>query len=269
MTTRIKPTAGQVAAVLRHYGIAEHRAAAAVFGAENATYIIKTGRKTFVLRIYPPGKKTAQAIQTEIDFTEFVRERLKITPRIMPNESGSHITQAPMGQGSWSCILMEFVRGEHPTSYTPELIQQMAVIQAKLHILGIEFAKTHAVPTAPLNKHSAPQLASHYGRKKGFRRAWLSRLPLGYNHFDYYGSNILLRDNQVKAVIDFDDAHLGPAVGCLATTMGLIAKSEGTTRRLRSYLGAYATIRPLSRLETVTLKAILVTKFGLIGTFWL
>lgn len=267
---RLQPSSRQIASVLRHYGITHYTATAAAFGEENATYLIDAARKRLVLRIYQPGRKSTGEIQTEIDFAELIRTRLGVTPRILENQRGERLTLTPMGQGNWRSIVMEFVPGEHPQTYSSEIIRNLAEVQAKMHLLGIDYVDKLRDPTRTRNHRTINQdLPAHYGNKRRPGRMIASRLPVGYAHFDLFGSNIITNNNRIVAIIDFDDAHVGPVVGCLATTMGLIARAERSIKKLRHYLQAYRALRPLSRREFMTLKVILVMKFGVISAFWL
>ncbi len=105
---------------------------------ENATFKVvdsNTGTDT-ILRIHRPFYHTAQAIQSELDWVQALREvQLVRTPAILPAGSGEQIISAQDSTGEERhAVMFEFMPGVEPTEdRLVDDFKTLGAITARLH----------------------------------------------------------------------------------------------------------------------------------------
>lgn len=123
---------------------------------------------------------------------------------------------------SWNgrlVALFPFVDGQTLDREDPSQVAQAATFLARIHGVLLE-ARPPAAPAPPV----APVAASRWPHDprledKDLDRAWAGvrdGLISGICHGDYYRRNVLVADGQVRGVIDWHDAYVGPLVGEVA-----------------------------------------------------
>ena len=90
-------------------------------------------------------------------------------------------------------------------------------------------------------------------RVRKFRYPLDPALPHGWNHLDIdFDGNVLVKDNKIRAILDFDDLDYSPSVVCLGFTLWDIF-FDGGEALMREYLAEYQKIRQLTKEECETL----------------
>jgi Ser/Thr protein kinase RdoA (MazF antagonist) len=224
---------------------------------------ITTPTSKFVLRVYRQNKKSKQEVLEEIDFAHFLSLHEVPVPGIINNLEGDAVSQTVIGEVTWQSLLMEFRAGAHPDSYTNDLLSSMAALQARIHLLGGDFANHHPsvkpAPTALAADSMLRQLKSSIisndtiaklvERAASFRVELDPNLPRGFSHFDFDRGNMLVADGAISAVLDFDDTKYAPLITCLANTLwNVLASSQGDSEA-QLYIQTYQQTRPLTALE--------------------
>ncbi len=235
---RLYATRENVAALLSPYGIAEFSFREIEQGFENKSIFIESGGQKYVLRIYRQRKTDAEL---ELAFQNYLRERRIPIPRVFANLSGSELIVVEVEGRKWQAILMEFADGLNNVDYTPKIIQQLSLFQARMHLLGIEFAErigridktwtelsVRPVARAPDIADVPQAIRGFVERGRGLRVGFNPRLPHGYNHLDLdVWGNVIVRDGAVSAIIDFDGSAYSPCVVCLANSVLPVFASRG------------------------------------------
>ncbi len=247
-------------------------------GITNTSFVIESLNKKYLLRIYAQGKNTEE-ILFEISFQDHLRENNIPIPLIYKNVSGEKLSLVEIDEKEWQCILMEFVEGKSVTENpNQELISELAQIQAKIHILGIEFGNTKDKPNkilVDLHDSSTEKLIEipikkqevfdFVERAKNYKYHLNENLPYGYNHLDIdFDGNVLVKDNKINAILDFDDLKYSPAVVCLGYSLWNILDDEGLDA-MKYYLSEYQKVRPLNNLELESLNHIILFRNYQIG----
>src|SRR3989338_55227 len=276
---QIKPSEQIVAGILKEYDLIHRAFKIFPHGIENTSLFILTNKRKYVLRIYRKNRKTVKDIQQELTFMEFLRDANIPVPQVFKNKHGTYVTRYKTSTTLWSCILQEFAQGSHPKKYSLKTIEKLAATQARMHVLGKEFAKR--VPAQPywvhlreksfspfikISKLKSATIKDFVVRAKKCAYALPKNLPIAYNHMDITHDNILVKNEAVTAVLDFDDACLAPTVICLGYTLWDIIYITRKVQHIFSYLAAYTKHRPLTMLERRTLKDILLFRNYVIGT---
>lgn len=238
-------------------------------GIDNTSVLISTKEKKYVLRIYRRLKKTNEDISLEIQFQKMLKGHSLPIPEVIPNIRGEDLTTIVVDEREWQIVLMEYMGKTDFKKYTPELLNEMAVTQAKMHKLGIEFAvgKTHSRIKSELKeriskdhptKITDKKLRDFMQRATSFYLALDKNLPYGYNHLDYDPQgNILIKDNKISAILDFDDLAYSPCVVCLGYTLWGILFWSNETDFVYRYVKAYKTSRSLNKEEIAILPKVM------------
>src|SRR2546430_16410629 len=139
------PSKKNVRAILARYNLPLTRFEHATSGIENLTLIVWSEKKKYVLRVYPQNKKSDAAILLELDFMSHLRKNGLPLPAIISSSDDQPLVVCELDHKKWQSVLMEYAQGDHPEAFTPALLDHMAPLQARMHILGKQYAKTHNI----------------------------------------------------------------------------------------------------------------------------
>ena len=223
--------------------------------------------------------KADEDIKLETRFQDELRDRGIPIPVIYPNKEAKEFSDVDIGGKRWQAILMAFVEGDSVTVHpSHELIAELATLQAKMHLFGMEFAKEADGPKSvwtelrdtmadKLQKIPVdnPEVLEFIERVKAYRYTLDPNLPHGYNHLDIdFDGNVLTQDGKVSGIVDFDDLSYSPMVVCLGFSLWNILDDEGPDA-MKFYLSEYEKIRPISDLERDALPHIIFFRNYVIG----
>jgi Ser/Thr protein kinase RdoA (MazF antagonist) len=264
--------------ILERYGIRSFTYESAASGIANTTLLINSDNKgQVVLRIYQRNR-TLQDIRLELAFTEMLKNGGIPIASIQSDIRGRQIGEIEAEKHEWYYILMDFIGGAHADKYTPTLIKNLARIQAKMHILGATFSPHDHQPirgpkklietfNTRINRKEIDDAATRtfLDRARDFTVMLPASLPSGYNHLDYDADNVLVSDDKITAVLDFDDLEYTPIVMCLGYTLWDILDETGDIEQVRAYLAEYEQLRPLSKEEIDWLQPVIMFRNYVIG----
>lgn len=242
-------------------------------GIENTSIMIQSGKGKYVLRVYRLNKKSVEDIQLEVAFMAYLAENNLPVPYVIPNSTGAFVTELVIDSLPWQAILMTYITGEHTREYSPKLIANMAIKQAKMHILGANY-QVFPLPTSQLINLRDTQfierldilniensnLRDFLKRARDFNLDLNPNMQLGFSQFDYGVGNLLVSDDDILTILDFDDMMYAPLIVCLGYALGYIANNTNNTILFAEYLASYETERPLSREEQNQLPDIILFK---------
>ncbi len=257
-------------------------------GIENTTALVKTKQGQFAFRVYRKSKKKTREIEQELEFMAYLTKAGLPVPKVYQNNSGKFITSFQANQTRWKAMLMDCMEGEHPKSYTPAMLKDFAKVQAKMHLLGIKFAKKQPkywtmdrlkeeefYKAIDIKKLKKQKVKNFLLKGRSFTVILNPKLPKGFNHLDYDHANTLVKNNRLSAILDFDDLTYSPAAVCLGFTLWDIFYMENkhlSNKFASLYLKEYKKHRPISGLELASLKNILLFRnyqiFALLVMFW-
>lgn len=259
---QIDITRESLVAILSAYGISNFAFHPINEGIANSSARIESGGKKYVLRVYAQGKKDDDII-FEIDFQEYLRGHGILIPIIHSNKEGSKLNIVEIGGKRWQTILMDLVDGQSLTlKPSDELIEDLAALQAKMHLLGIEYSKDTDAPKklwADLHDGLASKVENTtvggqevkglIERIKAYNYPLNPDLPYGYNHLDIdFDGNVLTKDNRVSGIVDFEDLQYSPVIVCLGYSLWNILYNDGL-EATKHYLRSYEKVRPLTLAE--------------------
>ncbi len=276
---QINITDNTVALILKSYGIFNFSFKQINQGIENTSLFIEGEDKKYVLRIYRQKRKTNEDISFEIQFQDYLREHGIPIPLIYTNLKREELSIINIDGRDWQIILMQFMDGESVNlNPNKELIIELAHIQARMHLFGIEFANkkdntksildnlngsiANKIKNLPIQNDDVIKFVK---RVKSFKYNLNKDLPYGYNHLDLdFDGNVIIKDGKVAGIIDFDDLKYSPSVMCLGFSLWNVLDDSGV-EAFKLYLEEYESIRPLNNLEKETLSHIIFFRNYQIG----
>jgi homoserine kinase type II len=198
-------------------------------GVLNDNYLVKTEKGNYVFRIY--NFKNKEQVGFEAELLEFLKKNNFLSPKLLAdnyNELISNFDNKP-------CIFYEFIEGEQLKNITPEIMGQIGEVMAKLHNLSKNFQpliKKSTWEPKELKKIAAENkdkmLNSGFPRGKelmDFTEAELAKysfpetLPKGITHQDIKPENIIVKDNKIAGIVDFDNSYIGAFLHDITTTI--------------------------------------------------
>ncbi len=274
------PSQKHVRAILAYYNLPLTRFEHATHGIENLTLLVWSRRKKYVLRVYPQQKKSDVDILLELDFMSHLRKHGLPTPAIISSSDNRPLVVCEVDQKKWQCVLMEHAQGAHPEAFTPALLDHMALLQARMHTLGEQYAHIHHMKSgrAALRATSTiDDLLNTTALESGVRdllervKAFVveldDALPLGLSHFDFDIENVLTHHDRVTAILDFGDMECLPLVVCLGYTLwDVLFETGGSPALMARYLQHYQKVRQLSLKEKEALREIVLFRHYVITT---
>jgi Ser/Thr protein kinase RdoA (MazF antagonist) len=268
--------------MLKAYNIFDFTFESIKQGIENSSAFIENNKKKYVLRVYAQGKKD-ENIAFEINFQDYLREHGMPIPIIYKNNDGEELTIIEIDNKRWQVVLMDFVEGKNVTTKPSyDLISELAQMQAKMHLLGIEFAKLNPKPihlwtdlhdrfASKINKipDYSQEVLDLIERIKKYNYPLNSELPYGYNHLDIdFDGNVITKDNKINGVIDFDDLKYSPIIVCLGYSLWNILNDQGI-ESMKYYLNEYEKVRPLNAVEYEALPNVVFFRNYVMAVIWL
>lgn len=231
-------------------------------GTVQTNYRIHTTQGTFVFRHYE--NRSEGSVLFESDLLTFLAEHHYPCPAQVKNSRGTCVglyRRKPY-------VIFEFVAGRHIESPRRHHWRQLIQKAAELQNLTQDFRSPHAVH----RWHYTPDLCRELARTQAARinsvdsrakYAWLRRelagldlppsLPTGICHGDFHLSNVLFRDDEFVALLDFDDANITYLPFDLVGLVEYWAWPDRAARldltRARDVVQEYENHRPLSAIE--------------------
>ena len=86
-------------------------------------------------------------------------------------------------------------------------------------------------------------------------------MPDGYSHFDYDASNILVVNDNISSILDFEGIHLDSLVKCLFFTLSKIYELQHSKSELELYLSYYQNVRRLNISEKLVIRLAFLIRF--------
>lgn len=239
-------------------------------GEGNSSFLLNTQQGKFVLTVY--DGKDFEDVPWLAETLVYLKKNKFFTNQVIPRLDGELVSE----YSEKPVLLKPYIKGQ----VHRDLSEKM------LHQVGVEMAKLHAVPPPDFLKDQHP-----YGRNlfhtvvgKGIDpkyETWLAEkdlyfaehipemLPRGMIHADLFYDNVLFENNNLVAIIDFEEAcnfflvfDIGMGI------LGLCWEKETVSlEKARAFVGGYLTVRTLEGIEKQALQ-IFVEYAAVATSFW-
>ncbi|MCF8555275.1 MAG: phosphotransferase [Candidatus Nanopelagicales bacterium] len=246
---------------------------------ENATFKVtdsESGTDT-ILRIHRPFYHTAQAIQSELDWVQALREvQLVRTPAILPAGSGEQIILAQDSTGEERhAVMFEFMPGVEPTEdRLVDDFKTLGAITARLHDQSKQWQRPSNFFRFTWDFETALGPNGHWGSWRDglamgpseleilgrlsdtlgsrLERYGKSKDRFGLVHADMRLANLLVADKDVT-VIDFDDCGFSWFMYDLGSSVSFIEDHTLIPDMTASWVDGYRSVAELSKEEEAEL----------------
>ncbi|OGN29952.1 MAG: hypothetical protein A3A33_01355 [Candidatus Yanofskybacteria bacterium RIFCSPLOWO2_01_FULL_49_25] len=195
-------------------------------GLINASFFITDkDHKEFVLRVYQKDNRTIGEIRHEIKVMNALRDTGLPIPRLHMTHTGSYLGTWRHNRVSYFTILMERIKGRHIKPTDLYLLPSVAQYHGKMHrelrehkplksvtrtfqtMLQL-IEREYSTAIQKLDSKTSRAFSRVYEDICTMvlrRHATIMGLPSGDVHLDYDSTNILVRNNVIVGILDFDD----------------------------------------------------------------
>jgi homoserine kinase type II len=217
MAIKTELSRGDFTEILSKYTLGEYGDAQPITaGTVQTNFLLHTTKGKFVFRYYE--NRSNDSVLFEINLMRYLRDHNYPCPTPCKNKHGAYVDI----HNTKPYVIFEFIEGHHiedpNEDQRRQLIRKVAELQNitknyrprnKTHRwnYGIELCKE-------LARKEAQKLATPKAREK---LTWFERelskinlptsLPKGICHCDFHFSNVLFKDGEFRALLDFDDAN--------------------------------------------------------------
>ncbi len=239
----------------REYGVEVDEWHPVTTGIGNTVAVLGTAEGDLYAKYYR-STHSQDRLENELALVSSLPDDVPV-PRVIETRSGDQFTSIESNCKMHLVTVTSKSRGNHPNSYSPSLISQLALAHGIMHTaevpqplsdpLNIEQDYNYYLDDNNRQLREADERARSY--LDYVRGIWLT-LPSGLVHLDLVRNNILTDKGMLTGIIDFEDTALAPYVFCLAGTLWDIRQQPVEKDGLGNlYLERYQSVRPLEKSE--------------------
>ncbi len=244
-----------------------------VAGLMNLTFLVRTEKGEYILKEFLTG--TNEEISLEMTYLTRIRSHGIPAPEYLSGLNGEHI----FGQDGHLIVAQQKVEGE-----VPELTANIC------RIIGQQLGKLHRIPIEglPLKEHwlngnyIATRLTELQGRPikyvmeaietyERLKDIDFTQFPQVLIHGDITQDNLLFQDDNLLAILDWEQSGVGAAIMDLAasiTGLGLLEREGQVKRALyQALFTGYQSERKLTSVEKQHFQKV-IQYMGLIESVW-
>jgi homoserine kinase type II len=217
MAVKTEFSSDDLRGILANYDLGDYQDATAFSdGAVQTNLLVQTTKGKFALRYYEERSK--EAILFEVHLIDYLTKHQYPCPAILSNKQGallSHFNGRPV-------VFFEYVEGRHIEHLNADQKRQIIQQAAELQRITQDYQPVHAGSRLNYTPEGCFNRAKEEADKLNTANAWAKlvwletelsnlqlpqTLPRGICHSDYHHTNILFRDGEFVALLDFDDAN--------------------------------------------------------------
>ncbi|WP_353173520.1 phosphotransferase enzyme family protein [Acinetobacter rudis] len=239
---------------------------------ENATFLIRTEKDRYALRIHRPNYHSQQDIESELRWLDALTEQGIAVPQAIHDEHGHRVVRLQLEPNIQRyAVLFNWVEGDMPTiNVNPTAFQKLGRITAKLHQHSKSWEMDNSFQRIVWdhetmlgeNGHwgdwrNAPHLSTkdHIIIEEAIARIGHELIDFGKSkqrygliHADLRLTNLLLQNEQI-GVIDFDDCGMSWFMHDLAAAISFNEHLSNVQQWVDQWIKGYETIGHISDAE--------------------
>ena len=256
--------------IARFYDLTINSFEAMEGGAANSSYRIKSTRGDFVLTVFD-SKEWAEVIRLG-KLLHYLGENEFVTTDLLPRLDGAFVTK----YNKLPVMIKHYIHGDVHDTLTKTMLNRTGEKLAALHEIPPPdyLPMTHAYGKQTFSTVAGKGIDVEFESWLADKHQYLinhipKKLPRGLIHGDLFIDNILFKDHQLRAVIDFEEACNYFFVFDIG--MGIVGQCrEGNSiglEKAKEFVAGYQRIRPLGKTGRDTLK--LFVEYAAIATsYW-
>ncbi len=243
--------------ILAPYHIEVKSFAPVVGGNANSNYRIHGSDGEYMLTIME--EKSLPEVQKLATLIQWLGEHRFLTPPVYPTATGEMVTQ----YAGKPVMVKKWIYGDVHEELNADKLRQIGSAMARLHQIP---APDYLAKLPPYGDEFF-SIVIGYGKDAMFE-SWLDdrlrffkenvpgKLPRGLIHGDVFFDNVLFENDQIKAIIDFEEVRNYYLISDLGMgVIGLcISEKKIDLTKVRNLVMGYERIRPLDILEKESLK---------------
>jgi homoserine kinase len=262
MAVKTKFSKNDLVKILSNYNLGEYKNVTPFTGGTVQTNLLmETTKGKFVFRYYENRSK--DSVLFESNLMKYLKDRKYPCPAPFRNKKGKFVTI----YNKKPCVFFEFIAGQHIE--TPDENQKKQIIKkvAQLQNLTRNYKPFNKKYRWNYSIELCRNLAQKEARKIDTvnsmeKLKWLENellklnlpksLPKGICHCDFHFSNVLFKNNEFNALLDFDDANYTFLMFDLVSLIDSWAWPHNKTlnfKELRKILTEYTNYRSLNSNE--------------------
>lgn len=261
----------QINEILKKYNIGNFKSKALLYNRWNTAYYLKTTKGDFLLKIL--NHQTEKELKKEIMITNRLKNEIPSSFPIMSKDHKQYVKKNGL-----IILIKNFIKGKpvlkgeklsnknlaqlgeyyaiiHKTKDISNIPKKDLYTYLKRFFSGVDkLSPEYKIARATLNL-----LESHSFNSQNF--------PKGLIHADLHTENILVKNDKIVAILDFEDAHVGSFIYdlgiCIIDTCW--KRNDLSKERINILVSGYESIRKLTKKEKEHLidSAILVGVYAL------
>ncbi|RAP78454.1 homoserine kinase [Paenibacillus montanisoli] len=264
MAIKTEFSEGELSEIVEEYDLGKFVSSFSLSGGTVQTNIgIITTKGKFVFRYYE--HRPPEAVLFEMDLLLYLKEHNYPCPAPYKNNQGSYVGNCKHKPYA----IFECMEGAHIGQPTAEQQQKLIQKVAELHKLTENYLPVHKDMRLNYNAERCRQLGGEVAERinnyNAYQKlAWLENelgklelpaaLPMGVCHADFHFSNVLFIDDEVSALLDFDDANytylLFDLIGLIEYSAWRRDKDHGLNfDQAKKVVFTYNSFRPLTTNE--------------------
>jgi len=252
-----------IGALVSHKGIEE--------GVSNTNYFLTTDKGRYILTLFEPRRVRPEDVAFFMDYAIHLEQNGVACPKTLPRKNGA--TRATLNDRPAAIFSLLDGANGHVDMLDANLCEQAGELLAQMHIVAQSFKKSSpnnfgmkrwqdwlTMMAGDMNqiapglfKFAADEydwIASHF----------VSDLPSGAIHADYFPDNVFFKDGDVTGVIDFHFVCTDLFAYDLAIALNawsFDAQNKYRPERMAGMMRGYNSVRPLSQAELTALPVLL------------
>lgn len=227
-------------------------------GILNSNYLLNTDRGKFILRVLE-GNRSFNSEKEELDFLLQLKE---IIPCTIPFKAKSG--EILIRYNNKLMSLFYYIDGEKIEEITPNYLEEIGILLGKFHKFSqnktitrkTRIDENYYFKKLDLNAINIPKVDINeilrlYNK---LSKVDFTSLPQGIIHNDIFPDNVLVKNNKIVGILDFNDAITAPFIfdiGIIINFWIRIKRFNSVQEReyIKIFLDAYESIRKLTSKE--------------------
>lgn len=234
----------------------------------NTVYILETTKGKFVLKILEMAN--LNYLKYQIKLINFLRERKIPVQKIIKTNNNNFFLK----YNGKRILLLKFIEGKTPKALSDKLVKDIAnkmglmhkhFLKLKLHGEHI-WKKDHAFKKLDKNLKKVNEFNFNEEENnllKDMRKIDRKKLRKSVVHGDCHSVNLLIKDDKLKSIIDWDDAHEDYLIYDLSTFImhSFVRKTKVNKKQIKIFLIEYQTKIKLNEEEKKALYFFIKQRF--------
>lgn len=233
-------------------------------GILNSNFLLYTNKNKFVLRVSESNREFLEE-KEEVELLEKIKKLLPV-PKILKNKNLELISILE----NKIIVIFHFIEGSSLNGINVENIREIAKYISKFHKfslknkMSISKRKTRIDLDFYLEKILESEIDFEkkeeiISEAKKIKKVDFSNLPSGFIHSDIFPDNVLVKNNKIQGIIDFNEFHYAPFIFDIAIILNFWIYIANFNKKLekklvRIFILEYSKYRKLLKIEKKFLK---------------